>query len=91
MVPITRRASSPNIMLYFLINNKAMLIRSMLAAGVVQNAFVGEAVEDEGRSPGHVYWRSCTRRRRRRRDYWRLFLQLFLLVLLPLSLPFPSS
>ena len=94
MVPITRRASSPNIMLYFLINNKAILIRSMLAAGVVQDTFVGEAVEGEGRSPGHVCWRSCTRRRRRREDYWRLLLLLFLLVLLPLrleSLPFPSS
>ena len=54
MVPITRRASSPNIMLYFLINNKAILIRSMLAAGVVQDTFVGEAVEGEERSPGHV-------------------------------------
>ena len=40
-------------MLYFLINNKAILIRSMLAvaAGVVQDTFVGEAVEGEGRSP----------------------------------------
>ena len=37
MVPITRRASSPNKkMLYFLINNKPILIRSMLAAGIVQ-------------------------------------------------------
>ena len=61
MVPITRRASSPNIMLYFLINNKAILIRSMLAACVVQDTFVGEAVEGEGCSPGHVCWRSCTR------------------------------
>ena len=80
-------------MLYFLINNKAILIPSMLAAGVV-DTFVGEAVEGEGRSPGHVCWRSCTRRRRRREDYWRLLLLLFLLVLLPLrleSLPFPSS
>ena len=38
-------------MLYFLINNKAILIHSMLAAGVVQDTFVGEAVEGEGRSP----------------------------------------
>ena len=93
MVPITRRASSPNT-LYFLINNKAILIRSMLAAGVVQDTFVGEAVEGEGRSLGHVCWRSCTRRRRRREDYWRLLLLLFLLVLLLLRLeivPFPSS
>ena len=42
MVPITRRASSPNIILYFLINNKAILIRSMQAAGVVQDTFVVE-------------------------------------------------
>ena len=48
-------------MLYFLINNKAILIRSMLAAGVVLDTFVGEAVEGEGRSPGHVCWRSCKR------------------------------
>ena len=48
MVPITRRASSPYIMLYFLINNKAVLIRSMLAAGVDQDTFVGEAVEGKG-------------------------------------------
>ena len=58
-------------MLYFLINNKAKLIRSMLPAGVV-DTFVGEAVEGEGRSPGHVCWRSCTRQRRRREDHWRL-------------------
>ena len=61
MVPITRRASSPNIMLYFLINKKAILNHFMLAAGVVQDTFVGEAVEGEGRSPGQVCWRSCTR------------------------------
>ena len=43
MVPITRRASSPNKkMLYFLINNKPILIRSMLAAGIVQETFAGE-------------------------------------------------
>ena len=35
-------------MLYFLINNKPILIRSMLAAGIVQDRFVGEAVEGEG-------------------------------------------
>ena len=43
MVPITRRASSPNKLLYFLINNKQILIRSMLAAGIVQDKFAGEA------------------------------------------------
>ena len=48
-------------MLYFLINNnKAIMIRSMLAAGVV-DTFVGEAIEGEGRSTGRVCWRSCTR------------------------------
>ena len=35
-------------MLYFLINNKPMLISSMLAAGIVQDTFVGEVVEGEG-------------------------------------------
>ena len=30
-------------MLYFLINNKPKLIRSMLAAGIVQDTFAGEA------------------------------------------------
>ena len=35
-------------MLYFLINNKPILIRSMLAAGIVQDTFAGEAVENEG-------------------------------------------
>ena len=35
-------------MLYFLINNKPILIRSMLAAGIVQDKFVGEAIEGEG-------------------------------------------
>ena len=35
-------------MLYFLINNKPILISSMLAAGIVQDRFVGEAVEGEG-------------------------------------------
>ena len=78
---------------YVVFSYKAILIRSMLAAGVV-DTFVGEAVEGEGRRPGHVCWRRCTRRRRRTEDYWRLLLLLFLLVLLPLrleNLPFPSS
>ena len=35
-------------MLYFLINNKQILIRSMLAAGIVQDKVVEEAVEGEG-------------------------------------------
>ena len=48
MVPITRRASSLKNMLYFLINNKPILISSMFAAGIVQDRFVGEAVEGEG-------------------------------------------
>ena len=48
MVPITRRASSFNKMLYFLINNKPILIRSMLAAGIVQDKVVGEAIQGEG-------------------------------------------
>ena len=34
--------------LYFLINNEPILIRSMLAAGIVQDTFAGEAVEGEG-------------------------------------------
>ena len=34
-------------MSYFLINNKPILISSMLVAGIVQDTFVGEAVEDE--------------------------------------------
>ena len=38
-------------MLYFLINNKAIQIHSMLAAGIVQDTFVGEAVEGERCSP----------------------------------------
>ena len=33
---------------FFLINYKAILIHSMLAAGVVQDTFVGEAVKGEG-------------------------------------------
>ena len=41
LAPITK-------MLYFLINNKPILIRSMLAAGIVQDTFAGEAGEDEG-------------------------------------------
>ena len=35
-------------MWYFLINNKPILIRSMLAAGIVQDTFSGEAGEGEG-------------------------------------------
>ena len=35
-------------MLYFLINNKPILIRSKLAASIVQNTFAREAVEKEG-------------------------------------------
>ena len=35
-------------MLYFLIHNKPILIHSMLAAGIVQDMFVGEAIQDEG-------------------------------------------
>ena len=35
-------------MLYFLINNEPILIHSMLAAGIVQDMFAGEAVEGEG-------------------------------------------
>ena len=35
-------------MLYFLINNKPILIHSMLAAGIVQDTFAGEAGEYEG-------------------------------------------
>ena len=35
-------------MLYFLINNKPILIRSKLAASIVQNTFAREAVENEG-------------------------------------------
>ena len=33
---------------YFLINNKPILIRSMLAAGIVQDTFAGEAEEGKG-------------------------------------------
>ena len=35
-------------MLYFLINNKQILVHSMLAAGIVQDTFSGEAVEGKG-------------------------------------------
>ena len=35
-------------MLYFLKNNKPILIHSMLAASIVQDTFSGEAVEKEG-------------------------------------------
>ena len=49
MVPITRRASSlTKYVVVFFINNKPILIRSMLAAGIVQDTFVGEAVEGKG-------------------------------------------
>ena len=49
MVPITRRASSPNKkMWYFLKNNKPILILSIVAASVVQDTFAGEAEEGEG-------------------------------------------
>ena len=34
-------------MLYFLINNKPILIRSMLAAGIVHDKVVGEAIQGE--------------------------------------------
>ena len=44
MVPITRRASSLKIVIF----SKLILISSMLAAGIVQYRFVGEAVEGEG-------------------------------------------
>ena len=48
MVPITRQASFPNKkMLYSLIKNKPILIRSKLAASIVQDMFA-EAVEKEG-------------------------------------------
>ena len=48
-------------MLYFLINNKPILISSMLAAGIVQDRFVGEAVEGEEETTGgyfycYFYW-----------------------------------
>ena len=46
MVPITRRASSPNKRCF--INNKPILIRSVLAAGIVQDKFAGEAIQGEG-------------------------------------------
>ena len=39
-------------MMYFLINNKAILIHSMMAAVIVQDTFAGEAVEDEGGEGG---------------------------------------
>ena len=39
MAPITRRVC------IFFINNKPIQIRSMLAAGIVQDTFVGEAGE----------------------------------------------
>ena len=49
MVPITRRASSlTKCYSYFLINNKPILICSMLAAGIVQDKVVGEAIQGKG-------------------------------------------
>ena len=39
-------------MLYFLINNKTILIRSMLASGIVQDTDAREAVEGEGGEGG---------------------------------------
>ena len=44
-------------MLYFLINNKPILVHSMLAAGIVQDTFAGEAVEgEEETTGGYFYW-----------------------------------
>ena len=40
--------TSPAMGTIFLVNNKPILISSMLAAGKVQDRFVGEAVEGEG-------------------------------------------
>ena len=48
MVPITRRASSLKKYAIFLLIIKPILISSMLAAGIVQDRFVGEAGEGEG-------------------------------------------
>ena len=61
MVPITGRASFPNKkMLYSLINNKTILIRSKLAARIVQDMFAREAVENKGgeeeTTGGYFYW-----------------------------------
>ena len=67
-------------MLYLPINNKPILICSMLAAGIVQDRFAGEAGKGEG---GEV-----------ETNDWRLLLLLLVLVLLPLrleNLPFLSS
>ena len=65
--------------LTYAVFSKAILIRSMLAAGVVQDTFVGEAVEGKGGEEETTGG---------------YFLVLLLLVLLPLrlkSLPFLSS
>ena len=48
-------------MLHFLINNKQILVHSMLAAGIVQDTFAGEAVEGEEETTGgyfycYFYW-----------------------------------
>ena len=60
MDPIIRRASSFKKMLCFFITNKPILISSMLAAGIVQDWFVGEAVEGKGgeeeTTGGYFYW-----------------------------------
>ena len=48
MVPITRRASSLKKICYIFLLIINLLISSMLAAGIVQDRFVGEAVEGEG-------------------------------------------
>ena len=50
MVPITRRATSPNQknVVLMLINNEPILIRSMQAAGIAQDTFTGKAGESEG-------------------------------------------
>ena len=56
MVPITRRASSPNKkMMYFLFNNKPILIRSMLAAVIVQDTFAGKLDKEEETTGGYFY------------------------------------
>ena len=48
-------------MLYFLINNKPILISSMLSAGIVRDRFVGEAEGGEEETTGgylyyYFYW-----------------------------------
>ena len=46
--PLQGELASLTKMLYFLINNKPILIRSMMGANIVQATFAGEAVENEG-------------------------------------------